>query len=47
MHGHLTDEQAAGIQSGNDLRKECPIHVIKQDDYIEVRTLEVVLCGID
>src|ERR1039458_1666036 len=45
MHGHLTDKQAAGIQSGNDLRKESSIHVIKQDDQIEVCTLKVVLCG--
>lgn len=47
MHGHLTDEQATGIQSGNDLRKESPVHVIKQDDQIEACTLKVVLCGID
>ena len=47
MYSHLTDEQAAGFQGGNDLRKESPVQVIKQDDQIEACTLKVVLCGID
>jgi hypothetical protein len=47
MYGHLADENAAGIQRGNDFRKETPVQVIKQDDQIEPCRFKVVFCRID
>ena len=47
MNGHLADEEAAGIQRGNNSWKEAPVQVIKQDDQIEACRFKLVFSRID